>query len=297
MLKEWPLVGFTVLGQAAAGLYLAWFWLPFILGRSGSSDWARDGSMDGLVAALGLLALAAGISFFHLRRPLRAFRALSNVRTSRLSLEILFELVFGLTLAAALAASLTEVSAAWLPPLHIAAGLGAVFFVLSMAWVYMLEAVPDWDSWHTPVSFLLSSLCLGVTAVPFLKTTVALCSVRGVHNVVAADSAAGEVYSTAAPALLAAAFITAGLFFPERGFFGKKSGPSLRPKRSTPAALHFLRLFGLLAAAASLLFSGMPGLPGREPSWLAAGLPFFLALTAESVGRFLFYSLAGTAGR
>lgn len=297
MLKEWPLVGFTVIGQAAAGLYLAWFWLPFVFGLGGSSEWKEAWSRVGLIAALGLLVLAAVISFFHLSRPLRAYRALSNVRASRLSLEILFELVFGLALATALTASLTQASATWLPSLHIAAGLGAVFFIWSMARVYTLEAVPDWDSWHTPVSFLLTALCLGVTAVPFLKTMVPLRSVRGARDAVAPEAATGEVYFTAALALLAAALLTAGLFFPERGFFGKRSGPSLKPKRPAPAVLHFLRLFCLLAAAAFLLLSGKPDLPGRESSGLVAGLPFFLALAAESAGRFLFYSLAGTSDR
>jgi anaerobic dimethyl sulfoxide reductase subunit C (anchor subunit) len=299
VLKEWPLVGFTVLGQAAAGLYLAWFWLPFVLGRGGSADWTGTESRAGLVAALGLLALAAVISLFHLHRPLRAYRALSNVRTSRLSLEILFELAFGFALAAALTASLAEASAGWLPPLHVAAGLGAVLFVSSMARVYMLESVPGWDSWHTPVSFLLTALCLGVTAVPFLKTMVPLRSAPRVGNALAADGATGKVHFMAALVLLAAAFLTAALFFPEKGLAGKKSGPSVKPKRSAPAVLHFLRLFFLLTAAAVVYFflSGKLLPPGREPSRLVSGLPFFLALTAESAGRFLFYSLAGTSSR
>ncbi len=299
MLKEWPLVGFTILGQAAAGLYLAWFWLPFVLGRGGFADWAGTGSRAGLMAALGLLVLAAVISFWHLRRPLRAYRALSNVRTSRLSLEILFELAFGFALAAALTASLAEASAGWLPPLHVAAGLGAVLFVSSMARVYMLESVPDWDSWHTPVSFSLTALCLGVAAVPILKTMVPLRSAQGAQNPVVAEAAAGRFYFTSALVLFAAALLTAALFFPEHGLAGKKSGPSLKPKRSAPAALHLLRLFFLLAASAIAYFvlSGKLAPPDRETSRLIAGLPFFLALAAESVGRFLFYSLAGTSSR
>src|SRR5512137_2253981 len=94
MLKEWPLVAFTILGQTAVGVFVI-FHLPFLVrGRLPGSGWRLT-----WIVTLGIVALitaaAAFVSFFHLRHPLRARYALSNVRTSWLSREILFELRFG----------------------------------------------------------------------------------------------------------------------------------------------------------------------------------------------------------
>ncbi len=93
MLKEWPLVAFTVLGQMAVGLFL-FFHAPFLVrGRAPSPGWFVTWLVVlALVAAL--VAAAALVSLFHLRHPLRARFALSNLRSSWLSREILFELVF-----------------------------------------------------------------------------------------------------------------------------------------------------------------------------------------------------------
>src|SRR5512137_1733652 len=92
MLKEWPLVAFTILGQTAVGLFI--FGLtPLVMADSVSPTDARL-FLVVMGAVFILLAAAAVLSFLHLRHPLRAVRALANVRTSWLSREILFELLF-----------------------------------------------------------------------------------------------------------------------------------------------------------------------------------------------------------
>ncbi|MCK7483603.1 MAG: dimethyl sulfoxide reductase anchor subunit [Candidatus Moduliflexus flocculans] len=93
MLKEWPLVAFTVLGQAAVGIFVL-FHLPFLARfRAPTYGW-RITWLVTLALVLLLAGLAVLVSFFHLRHPLRARFALSNLRSSWLSREILFELVF-----------------------------------------------------------------------------------------------------------------------------------------------------------------------------------------------------------
>src|SRR5512143_3850254 len=99
MFKEWPLVAFTILGQMAVGLFWG-FHLPFLVhGRVPAYGW-RTGWLVVLAVVFLLMTLAAAVSFFHLHHPVRARFALSNLRSSWLSREILFELVFTALVAA-----------------------------------------------------------------------------------------------------------------------------------------------------------------------------------------------------
>jgi DMSO reductase anchor subunit len=94
-LREWPLVLFTVLGQAAAGAAL-FLVLPLFI----FPDWAAIRGVDrlriaGPAAIVVMLGAAVVFSLFHLGRPQRAFRALAKSGSSWLSREITAEMIFG----------------------------------------------------------------------------------------------------------------------------------------------------------------------------------------------------------
>ena len=94
MLKEWPLVAFTVAGQMAVGIFLL-VAVPLLLFAGADADAsAHETGLAVLAVVLGLLIAAALLSFFHLHHPFRARRVLTNLRTSWLSREIFFELGF-----------------------------------------------------------------------------------------------------------------------------------------------------------------------------------------------------------
>ncbi len=143
-MKERSLVAFTLLSQAAVGLW----WL-----QAGVAPTAPLAEASHLTAA-ALMALALGSSFLHLGTPLLAWRAIFNVRSSWLSREVLSASLFA---AASLVLVLFRLGnlAVWLT-----AALGAVL-LYCMAQAYRLRTVPAWDAWSTPASFLVTALLLG----------------------------------------------------------------------------------------------------------------------------------------
>jgi anaerobic dimethyl sulfoxide reductase subunit B (iron-sulfur subunit) len=141
-LEDLPLVLFTLLGQAAAGVaVVALFGAPTpvpLLGIAGVA-----------------IALAAFAALFHLGAVSRAWRTPANAAASALSREVI---AFGLFAAAW--------TAAWLglpggPAIFAATG---VLLVFAMAEVYSLDAVPAWSRDRVRLSFATSAVLFALTA-------------------------------------------------------------------------------------------------------------------------------------
>ncbi len=277
--REWPLVFFTVLGQAAAG---AAFFLVFPLYflPHGAALRAMDAlRLAGPLAVVALLGAAVIVSLFHLGRPDRAYRALAKPGASWLSREIVSELVFGAASAGlAIVAWKTPHSAAG-PILSVFAAAGAGAFVYSMARIYTIAAVPVWFSPSTSVSFVSTTLVLGsLIATVFSATPGAPAG---------PDQARFHTgLTTAALIALGAAFVTAILYAPRFGIWAEKeSCPVVAPARGLALA-QAIRLV-LLAAALGLAVPAASA-PSSAP-WIAAALA--VAFVSEILGRFVFYSL------
>ncbi len=281
MLREWPLVAFTVAGQAAVGIFL-FAGLPlFLSAGAGGNAAAREARLVVLAVVLGLLAAAALLSLFHLHHPFRARRVLTNIGSSWLSREIFFELGF----MALVSLGLFLVWSGWagtgiMRGIMIAAALLGVLFILSMSKLYMLPTVPPWNQAYTPFSFFLTSLSLGALAAALIRGS-------GAFILLSLIFAAAE----AALAFLAA---------PGHGVFGYRAGPSLRPPVEAPRFLHRTRL-ALALAAVVLLGAALRAGSGRsEGGQIPAVLlvsAFALVLSGQFVGRFLFYGLLTRPGR
>ena len=137
--SELPLVAFTLLGQAAAGMaVLAFFSGPLTIPL--------------LVVVGTLLGLGGLAAFFHLGTPKNAWRAGFHVRKSWLSREILMIGLFG-------GSWFVSFFAPGMGKLPLAlTGLG---LVLSMAQVYRLHSMRAWDTNRTFLAFIVSALLLG----------------------------------------------------------------------------------------------------------------------------------------
>lgn len=281
MLREWPLVAFTVAGQAAVGIFL-FAGLPlFLSAGAGGNAAAREARLVVLAVVLGLLAVAALLSLFHLHHPFRARRVLANIGSSWLSREIFFELGF----MALVSLGLFLAWSGWagtgiMRGIMIAAALAGILFILSMSKLYMLPTVPPWNQAYTPFSFFLTSLSLGAL-------TAALIRGSGAFILLSFIFAAAET---------ALAFLAA----PGHGVFGYRSGPSLRPPAEAPRFLHRTRL-ALALAAIVLIGAALRAGSGRsEGGQIPAVLlvsAFALVLSGQFVGRFLFYGLLTRPGR
>lgn len=289
MLKEWPLVAFTIAGQMAVGVFLLAA-VPWLLTSRTFSNAEVSGPWIVIHALVfGLLVVATSISFFHLHHPLRARRVLTNLRTSWLSREIFFELAFMFLVALAGFPDWGRpASGGLLIGILIAAVLSGILFLLSMSKLYMLPTMPAWNQAYTPFSFVLTTLNLGAL------TTALVMRVR-----VGQGPYSGALLELTF-VLVVSEIVLALLITPRHGAFGYRSGPSLRPPDETPRLLHMGRL-ALLAAG--LFFIGMERMAGefgaasRRGASLSLVLAFVLVLASEVAGRFLFYGLLTRPGR
>jgi anaerobic dimethyl sulfoxide reductase subunit C (anchor subunit) len=168
--RESALVAFTLLMQTSVGIVLVLGVLPLVQAphlKGGGSTWALNGRLDtpmGVAAAAAALGLLA--SLLHLGQPILAWLALANVRGSWLSREIALAILFAAALTAAAFAHAGDRCAPLLrsasTALAIVAGLALVF---AMARVYMIAGQPAWDRLATPISFLASTILLGLVVI------------------------------------------------------------------------------------------------------------------------------------
>ena len=160
--REWPLIGFTLLAQTGVGFFVV-FTLPFVL--TGDSRFARPAVLRSLALALVLLASAAALSFFHLGKPVNAWRTLGNLGDSWLSREIFFLLLTtGLLAGTFVLVWARGGSRTLVVGIVIAAALSGAALILSMANIYRLEAVPSWNNAMTVFSFFMTAALVGTLA-------------------------------------------------------------------------------------------------------------------------------------
>ncbi|MBN2550633.1 MAG: dimethyl sulfoxide reductase anchor subunit [Anaerolineales bacterium] len=123
-----------------------------------------------LITAVGVIA-----SLFHLGTPVEAWRSLANLRTSWLSREILFTMLFGA--AGVICAGLYQfniVNAALRSLAVWGAAILGVLMVYSMGRVYLLHTVDAWNSPATLLSFFAAALLLGSLAAGVMITVTYL---------------------------------------------------------------------------------------------------------------------------
>ena len=156
MLAEWPLVLFTTLGQAGAGLAVFAALHGFMA--------AQDDTLSlkpGFIFILSALLMAAGFGFatLHLGSPDRIFNAMAQLGSSPLSQE---GLVGMLALGAAFAAGVSGLKGRVVTPLAGISLVLALAFVFTMGRIYAaMTTVPTWSNWMTYASFYGSAIFLG----------------------------------------------------------------------------------------------------------------------------------------
>ncbi len=270
---EWSLVAFTLLGQAAAGLYLGKVLVQEVLLRkAGAAEAVRLTRRPGLIAGL-LLALGMLASFLHLGSPMGAFRAANNLATSWLSREILFTLIFGGMWALTEWAERKGVEREHIVTLsRFTAGLGVVM-VLVMSMVYKVSIIPAWSSIFTVFTFVATLLVLGGV---------------GVLITLPAEAADAVVKVGPALALAGAAIQVVGLPFYLAGLgngnsAGRKSLDMLMGNLQPGLWIHMLLVVGL-AVVVGLIWHRKQLTPRAVYLALAVGL------IGEAAARIIFYA-------
>lgn len=277
-MKEWSLVAFTLLSQGAVGafwvLVVVRFWAAQQLGWPRAEAW----TFPALLGLLAAMAAAIAASFLHLGRPFRAWRALSNLRSSWLSREVLLAALFLVT--ASITAPLRFAppgSSFWMGAADGVAALAGLALLLSMVQAYRLRTIPAWDTWITGAAFLTTAPLLGT-----LGTAVGLAFAPAPEEV--AGDALGYL------ALGALGFLLAGTGFSFKWLVDLSEGSDkaqaaadrvLDERRGLLIARLVLTGISTLACAVTIFWT-----PGATAAVVAA---FVCTMVSEVLGRLLFY--------
>jgi DMSO reductase anchor subunit len=266
---HWPLIALTLLTQLA-------------LGAVAATVFAEGGRAGAVVAAMaGALALAVSIA--HLGRPIQAWRALRNLKTSWLSREVA---LFGAFAAGALAYAGAELGGGPTLPvglLTVAIGGAGVY---ASGRLYLVPARPVWNSPRTLVAFFATTAATG----PLVVALVGGDGVgRGALDLLLAAGAAGTI----AQLLVYQALVE------------RVASRGEREYRGTARLLfnHFRRMFvvRVACAASACVLLVLSIITGAGAAVVALALGF--TAVGELLGRYLFYvtvtpmSTAGTFHR
>lgn len=155
-MSQLSLVIFTVLAQAAVGIFIALGMIELMARPE------RKAMTKSFIASFILLGIGAVASTTHLSQPLRMFNVLLGVQHgSALSLEIVALSLFGGAGAAYMGMRLFNLLEGLQKLVLMAAMVLGVVLILAIANVYTLETVPVWDSIWTPFQFLMTAAVAG----------------------------------------------------------------------------------------------------------------------------------------
>ena len=185
MWAEWPLALFTLSLQMGVGLFCTGESLDWLYSHRYGFAGYRPIRIRVRSAAAALTGISLITSFFHLGSPLKAVMALSNIKKSWLSREILLLLVFvSVVLFLLLVIRLSRAYRGLQGLIALMGGAAGILLIAAMSKIYMLPAVPLWNRITTPLSFFVDTLLLGglASAVLFLSRPITGNDVEGEHN-------------------------------------------------------------------------------------------------------------------
>ena len=298
---HFPLVFMLTLTQMAFGIFAINYFLPMVWPALSKIALVQ---LD--IFGFGVLVAGLNVAILHLGRPLKAYRAMSGIRTSWLSREIAAFNLFGAAASALLLWGWFEFPEAW-------TGIGRGFFglvtvvagaiaVACSAMLYIVTKRPLWTAFRTSSHFFLSGAILGtafaIAVLPWVSDGWILQSLPGAAN--------GQTTSSALAGLskLLIVFVVIKLVIEASAFTHLKS-QQFTPWRHAANLMvgdmkwPTLVRFGLGAMAGVLLpllllveTSGLdaPTLPLRV-SVLAIVIAVTL-LVAELLERYLFFSVS-----
>jgi anaerobic dimethyl sulfoxide reductase subunit C (anchor subunit) len=273
---HWPLVVFTLLLQAAAGLLI----VSELLALAGDGERPRGSDILGFL--LGLVGL--GASFAHLGMPWHSPYALFNIGSSWLSREIFCTSAFiGCLFVLAVCRRVPAVRK-FVGPFRGLAVLTALTSLAAMSMVYRIVTVPAWDSPATPLNFAATTLLLGVVLAGLFVAARA-----GAQPPLARS--AGLLLVLLVLAVLAKAIeLPLGLFDAMQENARGISGFSA--VMAEGSWLYLLRVALLVIGAALAGWSGLRALRGVGGSFVALAIGAVIVVAAgEIIGRFAFFDL------
>ena len=278
--RDWSLVFFTTLAQWSVGIVL-WLSWPVVHNQDLSTVYETGLNLDNpVLLALIFIGSATLSSFLHLGNPANAPKALNNLSGSWLSREILAIGIFTISLAITLVAGWISGDPGYLKYLMVLTSLSGLVLLVTMTRIYVMPTIPAWNSWHTPVSFVSTSLALGLLTLLLLNAG---------NSIDIANHILRIFWISLSTILL----LEIG-----SGFVHQKKLAGMGPGMDTPVfekglfyrVFLFRMVILVLACLLSLVIAFKPDLLplNSHVAWIA--LIFVLVAAQELMGRLLFYS-------
>jgi len=289
--REWPLLIFTLLFQMAVGTLMVLALLTILDQPFFPQDVMDDLSSTIFLLVPLLLVLGVLSAILHLRRPGNAKLAMANLKKSWLSREMLLGFFFGIVILMLSLVQLLEIDASdfytvllWFGVLT---GIGLVY---GMSRIYMLRTVPVWNTWATPISFFISAVLLGVLIVSITLSLLFPPYLNSESEFINVEYILRNLGWVSAILLSTQLFVTfiRDRYFLWRGGGSKESVQLVR--RRHPILGNLREAYGLLGIGLCILFALQPFSNTDFVFDVAIVGAFLLALTSETIGRFLFYA-------
>lgn len=167
--REWALPFYTILMQLAVGALIVLWILRWAVGRRFNPEEINRVLSNPLLIISFTVVVAMLSSHLHLSRPLQSFYAVRNFRSSWLSREIVFTVLFFLMLSAVLYFSRFKqeqhrliTTLGWLA---VVLGLTVIY---CMGKIYLLPTQLAWNSPFVIISFYVTTLLLGTMTIACL---------------------------------------------------------------------------------------------------------------------------------
>lgn len=167
--REWALPVYTILMQLSVGAF-AILWLIRCLAGSKFSAQEIDRVISNPILVIAITAVVAmGGAHFHLSKPFHSFLAVLNFKSSWLSREIVFSVLFLMATISVLYLANYQTHRR-----RLITGLGwlAIMFgfilIYCMARIYLIPTQVAWNSPTVILSFYITTLLLGIMAIACL---------------------------------------------------------------------------------------------------------------------------------
>lgn len=296
--REWALPVYTILLQLAVGALIV-LWLIRYLAGSKFSPQEIDRIISNPILVIAFTSMVAmGGAHFHLSKPFHSFLAVLNIKSSWLSREIVFNVLFFLATMGLLYLTYFQTHRRkFITALGWLAILFGVNLIYCMARIYLIPTQAAWNSHTVIISFYATALMLGgMTIATLMVLDLKFAEIKKADDIelrsqVIRYSSAGLTCLTVVLVILSMAIIYIQTRLLAQGDLIARTSLSLLLDLYLP--LFVMRLILLVCASATLVYAVIRMYRLQiKPQWLMTPVyvSCLLILVGEIIGRFLFYA-------
>jgi anaerobic dimethyl sulfoxide reductase subunit C (anchor subunit) len=296
--REWALPVYTILMQLTVGAFAVLWLIRHLAGSKFSSQEIDRIIRNPILVIAFTVVVAMGGAHFHLSKPFHSFLAVLNFKSSWLSREIVFSILFFQTTISVLYLTYFQTHRRTLiTGLGWLAILFGVILVYCMARIYLIPTQVAWNSTSVIVSFFATTLLLGIMAIACLMVLdLKFAEITNSDDVelrsqVIRNTCAGLTTLTVTLVVLSLAIIYVQIRLLANGDPIARTSLNLLVNLYLP--LFLMRLVFLIYASSSLVYAVVKMYKMQAtPQSLMTPVYFscLMILVGEIIGRFLFYA-------